>query len=259
MDAAAMNNTIAAESLFRRLFAGNRRRKLADKGFTLIELTVSITLMGILAVAIQTGFRLGINAWKKGESSLERSRAAEASLELILRHLGSIVPYYSAQIFNESPTDVLVFQGTAKGLRFVSSFSSTSRSSAGLQLVEFFLAMSADHQDKVLVLQERNLPSDRVLRESVFNGFFRRDDMLTGGTFFAFSPRRDAIELVPGLQDAEFRFLHERVPTDGGKRSVSPRKREPLPVGIEIRLRWKEPQWVDRQEFSIVVPVHAAS
>src|SRR5215471_15147546 len=115
-----------------------------EVGFTLLELLVSMTLMGLLAVAIHMGFRIGTNAWAKADSRLETLRASQFSLDLLSRQIGSMVPYYSQQKINDAPVEVLLFQGVPKAMRFVTDFSAESRGAGGLRLVEYFVSNSRD-------------------------------------------------------------------------------------------------------------------
>ena len=68
-----------------------------NSGFTLMELLVSMTIVGFLALAILFGFRIGTNAWAKGETGMERIRTTQATFDLLNRQLGSVVDYVSKQ------------------------------------------------------------------------------------------------------------------------------------------------------------------
>jgi prepilin-type N-terminal cleavage/methylation domain-containing protein len=118
-----------------------------NSGFTLIELLVSMTIVGFLMLAILFGFRIGTNAWAKGETGMERIRTTQATFDLLNRQLGSMVEYISQQRVKDSPVKVLVFQGSESGVRFVTTFSSQSRGSGGFHLVEYFVSSSklGDH------------------------------------------------------------------------------------------------------------------
>ncbi len=133
-----------------------------NSGFTLIELLVSMTIVGFLMLAILFGFRIGINAWAKGETGMERIRTTQATFDLLNRQLGSMVTYISPQKFKDSTAKVLIFQGAESGMRFVTTFSSQSRGAGGLHLVEYFVSSSkqGDHTKKALVLNETTLPDD---------------------------------------------------------------------------------------------------
>src|SRR3974377_128262 len=108
-----------------------------EVGFSLIELLISITLTGLLTLALHFGFRVGTNAWAKGDGELQRYRSTQAAYELLSRQLGSALPYYSQQKVNDVPVEVLLFQGATTGMRFVSNFSSRSRRDEGLPRVEY--------------------------------------------------------------------------------------------------------------------------
>src|SRR5580765_4299038 len=82
-----------------------------NSGFTLMELLVSMTIVGFLMLAILFGFRIGTNAWAKGETGMERIRTTQATFDLLNRQLGSMVGYISQQKMKDSIIKVLIFQG----------------------------------------------------------------------------------------------------------------------------------------------------
>ncbi len=52
-------------------------RACQSGGFTLMELLVSFSLIGLLAVFIHLGYRIGISAREKAEGALERIQTTE--------------------------------------------------------------------------------------------------------------------------------------------------------------------------------------
>jgi prepilin-type N-terminal cleavage/methylation domain-containing protein len=229
-------------------------------GFTLIELLVSVTLLGLITLAIQAGFRLGIRAWAKGEEKTEQNRNFQLAFDLVSRQLGSLVPYYSMQLFENARVEVLLFQGTQKGIRFVTPFSLRARGAAGFRLVEYFETDGLGKSGKALVAQESELPTDAVLGERVFNGFFRGDGGETVGIFLPFSVRGEAMLLVEGLEAADFGYFPQTVSKDREPVPiVQSQKKKRLPAGVELRLRWAESQAVSHKTFSVVVPFHVVS
>jgi prepilin-type N-terminal cleavage/methylation domain-containing protein len=230
-----------------------------DQGFTLIELLVSITIMGLLALAIHFGFRIGINAWAKGDDSLERNRTVQATFDLISRQLGSMVPYYSRQKIDGAPVDVLLYQGTERGLRFVTTFSSQSRSAGGFLLVEYFRSPSKEKDGESLVVNEVALPHDEALSQSVFSSLSRGEDNIVVAGFFEFRVRPNSIFLIDGLDSVQFRYFRPGSEEGLGPGEILPaQKKQRLPAGIEIKLRWDEPGLFPAKDFSIVIPTHAA-
>ena len=50
------------------------KRSEASAGFTLLELIISLTIIAVIAVMVQNGFRLSVSAWEKGESAVEEQQ-----------------------------------------------------------------------------------------------------------------------------------------------------------------------------------------
>jgi prepilin-type N-terminal cleavage/methylation domain-containing protein len=224
-----------------------------NSGFTLIELLVSMTIVGFLMLAILFGFRIGTNAWAKGETGMERIRTAQATFDLLNRQLGSMVEYISQQKMKDSIVKVLVFQGSESGMRFVTTFSSQSRGAGGLHLVEYFVSNSkqGDHTKKALVLNETILPDDATLARSVIHDISLGDNNFPVVAFREFAFRSNSRYLIDDLESIQFSYTRpeSRVPTTPGLR------RDSLPEGIGIRLRWDEPGLLGTRDLSITVPV----
>lgn len=248
-----------------------------DSGFTLMELLVSITLMSFVAVAIHSGFRLSLNSWERSEKALQRQRTLHFVLDLISRQVGSIVPYYSRQQLEGTPVDVLLFHGSAQGVRFVSSFSSEGRAADGLRLVEYFLADSPTGEGKALLINETALPENSELVGKVFTSFSRNEDNFVVAEFGSFVSRPDSTLLVQDLAGAHFEFpkkdKDEEVPSPGANTLMAGRqgmlmaffnrkgrasnKRNQLPLGLQLKLTWRETGFFQTQDFLIAVPIQA--
>ena len=231
-------------------------------GFTLMELLVSMTLMGLLAVAIHFGFRVGTNAWAKGDRQLERIRVSEATFDLMSRQLASMVPYYSQQHVKGAPVSLLLFQGTETGMRFVTSFSSQSRVTGGFRLAEYFLANSRTKRDgKALYLNEAPLATDETLAQTVFRDISQAEDGSIVTQFYDFVPRPDSVILADGIDAARFGYFQPQHPPETlpsfNLRNLGASK-ERLPTGIEIHFRWSDRGLLLTNEMSIVIPVPGA-
>jgi general secretion pathway protein J len=64
----------------------------ASAGFTLLELIISLTIIAVIAVMVQNGFKLSVNAWEKGESAIEDQQRYRYTLDLIQRQVSSALP-----------------------------------------------------------------------------------------------------------------------------------------------------------------------
>jgi hypothetical protein len=61
--------------------------------------------------------------------------------------------------------------------------------------------------------------------------------------------------LFEGVDQLQFQYLRPQLPNSENPDD----KKEHLPLGVEIQLRWREPGIFSAQDFSVVVPTHATS
>ena len=232
-------------------------RRTSSRGFTLMELLVSMTLMGFVAVAVLFGFRIGTNAWAKGGENLDRLRTAQSTFDLLNRQIGSMKAYFSMQKLKEAPIELLLFEGTSEGMRFVSNFSFTSRSAGGLWLVEYFAMKAKDSEQVQLMLNETRLPPDEVLAQSVFRDIETGEDNRPVVRFPAFQPRPDSMRLIKDAQEIQFQYFTPLTPQGQAVQTVTTGK-DRLPQGVKIAVRWNQSDSRSAKEFSFVVPIHAS-
>lgn len=85
-------------------------------GFTLLELIVAITLMGLVLVVLYSGLRLGLNSWDGGEQRAEATNRVRLAQEFLRRQLMQSITAYHV---NERQERVVVFAGRPDGIEFV--------------------------------------------------------------------------------------------------------------------------------------------
>lgn len=85
-------------------------------GFTLIELVIAITLMGLTLVALYSGLRLGLNSWNSGEQHAETINHLRATQEFLRRQLAQSMTVYQT---NEQQEQTVVFSGGPDRIEFV--------------------------------------------------------------------------------------------------------------------------------------------
>ncbi len=240
----------------------------AAPGFTLMELLVSFTLIGLVAVFIHLGYSVGLGAREKAEASLEAYQAAQASLDVLSRQVASMVPYVTRQQHEEQPVPVLLFRATRRSLGFVTTWSALSGFNGGLRFVQVFVADAgpdAATPGRRLLLNERPLPPEERLRGPVVRGVARTEDNRTLAVLARPRPGPQSITLAEGLESVTFR-ARARPEGEGfplGSR-IDPRRfrvgfrrvfQQQIPVGIRISLRWnKQGPW-GSETFDLALPV----
>jgi len=240
----------------------------AAAGFTLMELLVSFSLIGMVAVFIHLGYSVGIGAREKAEASLEDYQAAQASLDVLSRQLASMAPYVSRQEHEGRPVPVLLFQASRQSLGFVTTWSAVSGFNGGLRFVQVFVADAdpgSDTPGRRLLLNERPLPREAGLRGPVVRGVTQTEDNRFRAELAPHRAGPASLTLAEGLESVAIRVL-ARPREEGfplGSR-IDPRRfrrrpgrafRPQLPAAIRLGLRWNgQGPWGSRT-FEVAVPV----
>lgn len=92
---------------------GSNRRQ---SGFTLLELVVAITLMGLVLVVLYGGLRLGLNGTDSGERRAEATHRLRLVQEFIRRQLAQSMSLYRP---DERQEPAVVFAGRPNVIEFV--------------------------------------------------------------------------------------------------------------------------------------------
>ena len=93
-----------------------RRPTGKPAGFTLLELLVAITLMGLLLVVLYGGLRIGLRGWDAGEQRAEATQQLRLVHEFLRRQLAQSMTVYQ---FDDQQNRTVVFAGQADGIEFV--------------------------------------------------------------------------------------------------------------------------------------------
>jgi general secretion pathway protein J len=93
-----------------------KRRPRAARGFTLLELLVAMTLLGLLAGLLFGGLSFGVRVWEKGDAELQKMAELQIAQGLIRRLISRARISDLAEIEDD---DAAMFEGTADAVRFV--------------------------------------------------------------------------------------------------------------------------------------------
>ena len=166
-----------------------RDRRARERGFTLLELLVAITLLGLLMAALFGGLRLGARVWETGESRLDAAARIHIVQDLLRQRLAQALPLEA--VLEEGEGYEPAFLGQVDGVRFATLL--PDHLGGELVLMELVLAEAGPEGTADLVLRLRRLepdagiegdvpPEERVLLERVeslelaYFGPFRQDE-----------------------------------------------------------------------------------
>ena len=93
-----------------------RRGAAGAAGFTLLELLVAITLLGLLMAALFGGLRLGARAWDIGAERIAAATRLQTAQQFIRTRLSEALPAFVVLPDGE---EIVAFQGTSEEMSFV--------------------------------------------------------------------------------------------------------------------------------------------
>jgi general secretion pathway protein J len=134
------------------------RKPKRDLGFTLLELVVTLTILGLVLVMVLGLLRLGSSSWERGEAKADHYQKQRIVLNLLSQQVKSSFPYkIKAQ---KAEGDYIAFLGARDSLRFVSTFSVTAKRPEGLVFVIYRVEEGKDAGKILKVFEKRVLNKD---------------------------------------------------------------------------------------------------
>ncbi len=155
-------------------------------GFTLLEVVVSLTILGFILLIVFGAFRLGLSAWERGESTREEYQTVRTVTQLISRQLKSAFPYKIKT--KKAEGDYLAFEGTAHSLKLVSALPVKAQRPEGFVYAFYEFREGGNGGGQLVLYEERALNKD----------------------FFEEPPKEDSeVTLLQGITDLKFEYLRE--------------------------------------------------
>ena len=152
-----------------------------ERGFTLLELIVSLTLMALIAVVLSGGLRFGASVWRAGDAQADRLSELQAIQGFVRRQLGRAEPVRkSARVSGRE----IFFSGEPDAVRFVA-------------ILPAHLGIPGFHQ-----LEIREAPGREGRRLMLDMRLFQTD---RDGDAFTGEPRERI--LLDGIAAAEFAYF----------------------------------------------------
>ena len=127
-----------------------------ERGVTLMELLIAMTLMSLLSTGIVMSLRVGLSAMNKADSKLMANRRV-ASIERILEEeITSVMPVTAdCQARAEAPpSQIVFFQGESESMRLASTYSLQQGSRGMPMILEYQVIAGERGQGVRLVVNE---------------------------------------------------------------------------------------------------------
>jgi len=141
---------------------------LPEKGFTLLELILSIGILSIVLVTIYATLSMGSRTWEKGERDIEKIQRERVVMNLLSREIKSAFPYKVTPSELDDHKEFYAFDGKEDSISFVSGVPLRGER-GGLSWLTFLV-----EEDLGLVVIERD-----ALRADIFEerDSLNKDDM----------------------------------------------------------------------------------
>lgn len=136
-----------------------KRTYNSQKGFTLLELVIAITILTLITLIIGSAFRLGIMAWEKGEKETGEIQRLRVLSGMLSQQVTSAHPYKMKMQDEDEP--LIFFRGDTNSLMFVTAF--TDSSYGGFKWVKYI------YREGSLFYKEGLLP-DKKLEQKIKEG-----------------------------------------------------------------------------------------
>jgi prepilin-type N-terminal cleavage/methylation domain-containing protein len=127
-------------------------------GFTLVEVTVTLTIMGFILLMIFGVFHLGVSAWEKGDFLKEKYQKMRVSSQMLSRQFKSAVPYKIRT--SKAEGDYLAFAGRQTSLKFVTALPLRSRQAEGLVYAVYEFVPGPREGGRLIQYEQRVLNKD---------------------------------------------------------------------------------------------------
>ena len=122
-------------------------------GFTLLELMISLTILGLVLVIIFGALRIGVRAWEKGEKDVDVHQRERVVLNLVKAQIASV----SAAEITGKEADQFRFNGKAESMSFISDLSIVPSNMSGMVYVKYRIERADGKKGYKLMVYEKNL------------------------------------------------------------------------------------------------------
>ena len=192
---------------------------LAARGFTLLEVMITLTILSMMLVIIFGAFRLGLSAWQRGDSTKEEYQRFRTASELMLRQIKSMVPLKIKT--EKAEGDYLAFEGKLRTLKFISALPIKSRKPEGLVYAMYEFKEDGDG-GRIVLYEEKALNKD----------------------FFEVGPKEDSgVSLMEGVSEVRFEYCRpadpEKNQEEKWEEEWNAKEEKALPKAVRVSITYK--------------------
>ena len=132
------------------------RRHLQQTGFTLLELLIAMTLLGMILVLLFGGLRLGVRSWDASQRQVDTLNSVRSVENFLRREMSLAYPY----LWKNAPGQRVAFLGERNKLSFVAQLPSRV-GGGGLNVI----SVELEQREKLRRIVWRHLPVSTQMQD----------------------------------------------------------------------------------------------
>jgi prepilin-type N-terminal cleavage/methylation domain-containing protein len=131
-------------------------------GFTLIEVLVALTLLGLIATMVAAGTRLGLDLSARGNANTDLLRTEHLERNLLRGQIRGALPFRYWTNENNLRIEHTAFEGRPDRVRFVSRYGLKDGPDSLPRWIDIRAAVDVNPQDKLILEEHRILSPDNL-------------------------------------------------------------------------------------------------
>lgn len=227
-----------------------------QRGVTLLELMIAVSLMSLLSLGVLYSMRVGIDAMEKVNNRVLKNRRVLGVEKAIAAQIGGLMPVTVECLGGEGAPvgKAVMFQGDPQSMRFVSSYSLQEGARGYPKLLEFTVIPGVDGKGVRLIVNELPWAGPYSLKGACVG---TQSDPETGQAAPMFVPiasRPDSFVLADNLAAVRF-FYRDTLPPPILERWTPKWLLNKLPSAIRIEMVPLVPDPAGLQVTTTTIPV----
>jgi len=184
-------------------------------GFTLLELMLSLTILGVVLLIIFGALRIGTRAWEKGEKDIDIMQRQRAVADLMVQQIAGAC-IYELKMGEES----FYFKGSETEMAFVSRSPIVPGSLTGVVFVKYMILPAEEEGKLRLMLYEKDA------------AYMKAETLET-------QKLEDFFSLLSDIQSLQFEYLKETEDEAGTAWQAfwNPPEDEGMPLAVRISMQ----------------------
>jgi general secretion pathway protein J len=210
----------------------------SEKGFTLLEMIVAVTLVAMMAVGLYSVFSISVRAWARGTDFIDTNLRQRNILDMVRKQIASAYGLLTPPDLKSGTAPYPIFYGTENSFRFISLSSLQFLENPGLTLVTYEVSQGADGNYSLIEREGRYLGQPPDEEASSNQG---KPIPIFANLISCYFEYYD-----PGKDDNPSQWVKEWNAQEEGR----------LPVAISMRMISRDPKGTTQTHY-VVVPIHA--